>query len=116
MKNSRPTWRSFEEENDTVRFWYRFISVDCFGYIALFISLRYRKWVKKLGAIFAAFDRPIYQELIPRHIKDLLTIPEHILHHLQRGSFSVRLSTTEWHGVAIDECHEMRLIEMPSLM
>ena len=77
------------------------------------ISIRYRNWelrtgsIKELAAIFAAFDRPIYQQLVPRHIHELLLMPSHILHHLQRGSFSVRLSKSEWHGVAIDECHEM---------
>ena len=102
-------------ESDTVRFWYRFVSTDCLAYIGLFLSIRYRNWelrtgsIKELAAIFAAFDRPTYQQLIPRHIHELLLMPPHILHHLQSGSFSVRLSESEWHGVAIDECHEMRI-------
>lgn len=57
-----------------------------------------------MAAVFSAFDRPIYQEIIPRHLKDLLTIPSSVPHHLQKGSFSVRLSPSEWH---LDECHEM---------
>ena len=32
-----------------------------------------------------------------------------VLHHLKKGSFSVRLTPTEWHAVALDECHEMRI-------
>ena len=62
---------SLAEQHDTVRFWYQFISIDCFAYIALFLSIRYRNWdlrmgsIKLLAAIFSAFDRPIYQELIP---------------------------------------------------
>ena len=36
-------------------------------------------------------------------------MPSGVLHHLQKGSFSVRLSPTEWHGVALDKCHEMRI-------
>lgn len=36
-------------------------------------------------------------------------MPSNILHHLQKGCFSVRLSATEWHGIAIDECHEMKI-------
>jgi hypothetical protein len=36
-------------------------------------------------------------------------MPSGVLHHLQKGSFSVRLSPTEWHGVALDRCHEMRI-------
>ena len=87
-------------QNDTLRFWYQFVSVDCFAYIhvhvALFISLRYRNWelrtgsIKMLAAIFFAFDRSIYQELITQHLKEVLLMPDHILHHLQRGGFSVR--------------------------
>ncbi len=36
-------------------------------------------------------------------------MPSSVIHHLQKGSFSVRLSPTEWHGVALDECHEMKV-------
>ena len=103
------------EQNDTVCFWYRFISVDCFAYIALFLSIRYRKWelrtgsMKLLAPIFSAFDHQIYEELIPQHVKDVLTMPSSVLHHLRKGSFSVRLSSTDWHGVALDECHEMKI-------
>ena len=103
------------QQHDTVKFWYQFITADCFSYIALFIALRYRNWelrvgsLKLLAATFSAFDRPIYQELIPRHLKDVLTMPPNILHHLRKGSFSVRLSPTEFHGVALDECHEMKI-------
>ena len=102
-------------KNDTVRFCYQFLSVDCFAYIALFTALRYRNWelrtgsLKLLAAVFSAFDRPTYQELIPRHLKDLLTMPPSVLHHLQKGSFSIRLSPSEWHAVALDECHEMKI-------
>lgn len=100
-------------KSKTVRFWSRFLHVDCLAYIGLFLSIHYRNWelrtgsIKELAAIFAAFDRPIYQQLVPRHIHELLLMPSHIPHHLQRGSFSVRLSGSEWHGIAIDECHEM---------
>lgn len=102
-------------KNETVCFRYQFVSEDCFAYIALFISIRYCKWelcmgsIKVLAAIFSAFDRPTYQELIPRHLKEVLCMPAPMLHHLQKGCFSVRLSATEWHGVAIDECHEMKI-------
>ncbi len=62
-----------------------------------------------LAAVYSAFDRPTYQELIPRHLKDLLTMPSNVLHHLQKRSFSVCLSPTEWHGVALDECRGMKV-------
>ena len=106
---------SLAEKYETVHFWYQFVFVDCFAYFSLFIAIRYRNWelrngsLKLLAGIFAAFDRPIYQELIPRHLKDVLTMPSSVLHHLRKGSFSVRLSPSEWHGVALDECHEMSI-------
>ena len=36
-------------------------------------------------------------------------MPSSVLHHLRKGSFSVRLSPSEWHGVALDACHEMKI-------
>ena len=111
----RDYMENLSKQRDTVRFWYQFIAVDCFAYYALFLALRYRNWelrmgsIKVLAATFSAFDRPIYQELIPHHLKDILTMPPNVLHHLRKGGFSVRLSPTEWHGVALDECHEMKI-------
>ena len=63
-----------------------------------------------MAAVFTALDRPVYQRLIPQHLKDLvLTIPECILRHLKNGGFSVRITPSEWHAVALDECHEMKI-------
>ena len=56
------------EQHDTIRFWYQFISEDCFACIGLFITLRYRNWdlrtgsLKLLGPVYSAFDHSIYQE------------------------------------------------------
>lgn len=103
------------EKHHTARFWYQFIAEDCFAYIALFIALRYHNWDLRMGSlkmlvpVFSAFDRPIYQELIPRHLHDVLTMPSNVLHHLQKGSFSVRFSPSEWKGTAVDEAHEMKI-------
>ena len=59
-------FKSFMEKlagcQDTVKFWYHFISVDCFAYIGLSVAVRYRNWelrngsMKLLAAIFSAFD------------------------------------------------------------
>ncbi len=103
------------QKQDTIRFWYQFVSTDIFAYLGLFVGLRYRNWdlrngsIKQLAAVFSAFDRPVYQRLIPTHIYDLLTLPKPLLEHLQQGCFSVRLTPSEWHGVALDECHEMKI-------
>ena len=103
------------EKQDTIRFWFQYVTVDVMSYFSLFIAIRYRNWylrngsIKLLAPIFFAFDRPIYQSLIPRHIYDVLCLPDSVHKHLQQGSFSIRLSSTEWHGVARDECHEMKI-------
>ena len=65
--------------------------------------------MKLMAPIFQAFDRLTYQWLVPQHLKDLTCMPQSILQHLQAGGFSVRLSASEWHAVALDECHEMRI-------
>ena len=103
------------QKQDTLRFWYQFVTVDIMAYMGPYLAIRYRNWhlrncsIKQLAAIFTAFDRPIYQRLIPHHIMDVLNLPDCVLHHLQEGGFSVNLTTTEWHGVGIDECHEMKI-------
>ncbi|SMN01636.1 hypothetical protein SPONN_2736 [uncultured Candidatus Thioglobus sp.] len=102
-------------QQDTMKFWHRFLFEDCFPYIALFTAIRYRNWnlrtgsLKQLAAIYRAFDRPTYQELIPRHLFDLAKLPESILSKLNDGGFAMRLSNTDWRGVALDECHEMNI-------
>ena len=100
---------------DTIKFWYSFLFEDCFPYLSLFIAIRYRNWdmhtgsIKNLAAMYRAFDRPTYQELIPRHLHDLAKLPDCILSKLREGGFAMRLSSTDWHGVALDECHEMEI-------
>lgn len=102
---------SLSRNQDTIRFWFQFVTVDIMAYLGLFVAIRYRNWhlrngsIKLLGAVFTTFDRPIYQSLIPHHIFDILSLPEGVLQHLKRGGFSVRLTSSVWHGVALDECH-----------
>lgn len=107
--------KDLSEKQSTIKFWYNFIMKDSFAYVALYIAIRYRLWDLRVGSlklmapIFQAFDRPTYQRLIPRHLKDLATFPECVLHHLEAGGFSVRLTPSNWHAVALDECHEMKI-------
>ena len=76
-------------KHDTVKFWYQFITVDCF---ALFIAQRYRNWelrvgsIKLLSAVLTAFDHPTYQEVIPQHLQDLLRLPDSVLQYLRSGA------------------------------
>ena len=106
---------ALSQQQDTINFWFQFVFYDCFAYLGLYTALRYRNWdirngsIKLMVAVFTALDRPLYQRLIPQHLKDLLTIPECIIRHLKNGGFSVRLTPSEWHAVALDECHEMKI-------
>ena len=103
------------KKQDTIRFWYQFAFEDCLAYLGLYTSIRTRNWhlrtssIKLMAPIFEAFDRQIYQRLIPQHLMDLAKLPHALLQHLQDGGFSVRLSPSERHGVALDECHEMKI-------
>lgn len=82
---------SLSQQQSTIKFWFQFIMIDCFAYIALYIALRYRMWDLRVGSlklmapIFHAFDRPIYQRLVPRHLKDLALLPEVFVLHQQTG-------------------------------
>ncbi len=119
-KLSQPSYESidrfmkaFSQKQDTIKFWYSYITEDCFAYITLYVATRYRNWnlrtagIKNMVAIFAAFDCPTYQQLIPRHLHDLATLPTHLLNHLEKGAFAVRLSESDCRAEALDECHEM---------
>ena len=103
------------EKQDTIKFWYNFTRYDCFAYISLYIGIRYQNWqlrtgsLKTMAAVFEALDRPIYQRLVPQHLKDLAKLPDCLLRHLMKGGFSVRLTPSQSHDVALDECHEMKI-------
>ena len=107
------TWKPSLKAKAQSRFWLQFVTVDILAYFVN--AIRYRNWhlrngsIRLVAAVFSAFDRPIYQILIPRPIFDILSLPESVLQHLQSGGFSVRLMPTEWHGVALDEFHEIKI-------
>ena len=63
--------------------------------------------IKLMAAVFHAFDRPIYQRLVPRHLADLLCFPPQVLHHLQKGAISVRLTKSNGRAVALDKATDM---------
>lgn len=78
------------DEEETFKFWCQFVFQDCFAYIALYLAMRSGRWdlriaaIKKMAALFTAFDRPKYQKLIPQHLVDMLTIPAEVLAHLKK--------------------------------
>lgn len=91
---------------DTTHFWYDYITVNSMAYVALFVAIRNGDWllrmaaIKLMAAVFHAFDRPIYQRIVPRHLADLLCFPPQVLHHLQKGAISVRLTKSNGRAVA----------------
>jgi len=62
-----------------------------------------------MASLFAAFDRPSYQKIIPQHLADILTYPEKIRQCFECGAFVVSIKNRPGHSVALDECHEMRI-------
>ena len=60
-----------------------------------------------MAPVFTAFDHTNYRKLIPRHLADLLRMPQSILTMFQQGAFVVSITGRTWHSVAIDEAHEM---------
>lgn len=65
------------EKNPNWDFWVNFVFRDCLSYLCLYLAMRSDLWnlrvggIKKLAPMFAAFDRPHYQKLIPNHLHDL---------------------------------------------
>ena len=108
-------WKTLEKNKTQSNFGTIFVSVECFAYLALFDSIRNRNWnlriasLKLMGPLFSAMDRQTYQVLIPTHLLDLAKLPPSLQKHFEDGAFSARLSTTDWHVVAPDECHEMQI-------
>lgn len=60
--------------------------------------------IKSMAALFTAFDRPNYQKLIPKHIVDMLTIPEELHTHLAYGGFTVSITGRACHFFDDPDC------------
>lgn len=84
--------------------------------MALFLAMRNGDWlmrmaaIKSMAAVFCAFDRPVYQRLVPQHLADILCFPAQVMDQMKQGMISVRLTEgSNGHRVALDECHEMKI-------
>jgi len=60
-----------------------------------------------MAPLFAAFDRDMYECIIPRHLADIRLFPAHVLQCLKEGGFSVNITGRKFHAVAFDEAQEM---------
>ena len=103
------------KQQTTCKFWYEYLTINSLIYMSLFVAIRNGDWmlrmaaIKSMAAVFSAFDRPIYQRLVPQHLADLLCFPAPVLEYLKKGAFSVRLTKSNGHAVGIDKAHEMKI-------
>lgn len=113
---SKMTFFVFTEKlcniDDTFKFWHDFIHRDCFSYISLYLSFRSSDWelriaaLKRLAPLFHAYDRHMYLRTIPKHLFDVLSMPETVITQLKAGGFSATITGKNWQQLALDEAHE----------
>ena len=58
-----------------------------------------------MAPLFAAYDRPHYQKLIPQHLKHVAVMPSSVKSCFESGAFVC--SKHNMRSVALDEAHEM---------
>ena len=101
------------EKDKTWKLWKQYVLEDGFAYISLHLAIRTSNWdlrmsaLKKMTALFTAFDRPGYQKLVTDHIVDTVRMPTSVMNQLKQGGWTVSLTGRPCHSVGIDECHEM---------
>ena len=99
--------------DDTCKYWAKFIFEDCLPYVGLYVSLRSGNWnlrlasLKQMAALFTAYDRTMYQKLIPRHLAELLQAPPEVLSCLQKGGFAVSIYQVKYTTNLVQSCHRV---------
>ena len=105
--------QKMSQNDDTWKFWSRFVLEDCQPYIMLFLATRSENWhlrmasLKSMAADFTAFDHPNCQKLISQHIVDVLKMPAELIRYFENGGFVLSITGNTLHSVALDESHEM---------
>ena len=83
--------------------WSQFILQDGLAYVGFYLAIRSGDWdlrmacLKKMAAVFTAFDHLTYQRLISQHLADVLCMPPAILTAFRHGAFVVSISGNSWH-------------------
>ncbi len=82
------------------------------AYIGFYFAIRSGNWalrnacLPKLTELFFAYSHNKYEELACQTIRDVKCLPTSILNHYKRGEWTVSLSGTPFHNIALDESHE----------
>ena len=103
----------FADVDPNWKFWANFVFRDLLSYLSLYVSMRGGLWklrmggIKTLAPLFAAFDRPHYQKLLPNHLHDLAKMPREVISFFESSAFVCSITGGHMHSVALDEAHEM---------
>ncbi len=103
------------EDNENFKFWCNFVHKDCILYISLYLAIRSGNWslrnaaLYKISHYFHVSDSKYYFRLLPIHLADLLTFPQHILDNFKKGAFVSNITGSNWSSIALDEMHEMTI-------
>ena len=80
------------EADSTWQLWSNFVLKDCFSYVCLFLAIRTSNWdlrvasLKMMAPMFAAYDRPCYQKLVP----NIQCYPDELLTCFRAGALQLK--------------------------
>ena len=117
--NEYLSWcEDMRKQHTIFSFWDNFLRRDVFAYLQLFLALRSGNWnwrqaaIKRMAALFHAFDHQNYGRWLPIHLSQLYALPDYVLLHLRNGSFVSNIKGVNFNCVGFDEAHEMMINRM----